>query len=118
MEDYKQLLDMGGFFAIIRSHLKGALMETLIVTRWRLRLKGPQLMKMGRGASNPHELSLRSGLSYPTVVKYTSPEDAVKAYDGSVLPSILIEGQGMDPDEFMNLRLGDLFTLERSNGAK
>ena len=85
---------------------------------WRLRLKGQQLLKIGKGADNPHQLHLRSGISYPTVKKYVDEPGEVRAYDSNVLPGILIDGQGLTPDQMLEMRLGDLFELIYEGPAK
>lgn len=83
----------------------------LTMASWQLRLKGQQILRLGKGAENPHQLHLRSGISYPTVRKYIDEPGSVRAYDANVLPGILIEGQGLSPDEFLSLRIGDIFEL-------
>jgi hypothetical protein len=82
-----------------------------IMTGWRLILKGQQILKMGKGAENAHQLSLRSGVSYPTVKRYVDTPELVQALDAIVLPTVLIEGQGLTREQVLDLRIGDLFDI-------
>jgi hypothetical protein len=75
----------------------------------RLRLLGHKLLSMGKGADNAHQLALRSRKSYVTVKKYLDESATMRQIDLEVLPSILLDGQGLDVDALMDLRLRDLF---------
>jgi hypothetical protein len=85
----------------------------------KLRLKGRPIMDLGRGVENPHQVHLRSQVSWPTVNKYLSGDvatlDDMKSVDLEVLYGILVDGLGLSEAEVMNLKLGDI--LEVSRGA-
>jgi hypothetical protein len=75
-----------------------------------MRLNGEGILRIGKGAENVHQLALRSQRSYPAVKEYTEQQDKSRI-DLDVLASILIDGQGLSPDEMMNLRLSDVFNF-------
>ncbi len=81
------------------------------MTNKRLRFKGECMLAIGKGAKNAHQLALRSRVSYPTILRYITMPHEIQAYDAMVLPAILIDGQGIAPEELLNMRLGDLFDL-------
>ena len=74
----------------------------------RLRLNGAKLLTIGRGADNVHKLALESKRSYPAVKSYVEDPDKNRI-DLDVLGSILVDGQGLTPEQMLNLRLGDVF---------
>ncbi len=75
---------------------------------WRLRLNGSKLLNIGCGADNVHKLALKSKRSYPAVKSYVEDPDKNRI-DLDVLGSILVDGQGLTPEQILNLRLGDVF---------
>jgi len=81
-------------------------------------LKGSELLKIGKGARNAHQLSLESKVSYATIYRYVHAPEGVMALDMKVFPAILINGCGLTREEFLNLRLGDLFNLEDADSPE
>lgn len=73
----------------------------------RFRFRGQELLALGRGAKNSHQLALSSKKSYPAVKDYVESPD-LKRLDLDMLACILIDGLGMTPQEALSLRLGDL----------
>ena len=76
----------------------------------RLVLKGKQILEQSNEA-NPHRLALKTRISYPTIEKYINRPESVQAYDATVIPMLFLDGIEMDPEVFLNMRLGDLFDL-------
>lgn len=76
-----------------------------------LRLRGDMILERS-GASNVHQLSLRSGVSYPTVEKYIRRPEDIQALDLGVLLQVLVDGCGMTLQQVAELRVGDLFEIE------
>lgn len=84
-----------------------------LMAGWRLRLKGSRLLEIGSGAKNPHQLAMRSGVSYPTAQIYVHEADNIVKMDVKILASMLIDGLGLTREQVLDLRLGDLFEIER-----
>lgn len=76
----------------------------------RLVLKGKQILEQSQEA-NPHRLALKTRISYPTIEKYINRPESVQAYDATVIPMLYLDGIEMDPETFLNLRIGDVFEL-------
>lgn len=76
----------------------------------RLVLKGKQILEKSNEA-NPHRLALKTRISYPTIEKYINRPESVQAYDATVIPMLFLDGIEMDPEVFLNMRLGDVFDL-------
>lgn len=68
-----------------------------------------------KGNANRHQVSLRAGVSYPTVDKYFENYDEVESIHLRSLAGILVDAFGMTPDEVLNLKLGDLFEFVSEN---
>lgn len=78
-----------------------------------LRLNGERLLGIGkeRGIPNIHQVSLRGGGSYPTMMKYfKSPQD-IDQLHLETLYSILSNGLGMTKDEINRMSVGELFQI-------
>lgn len=75
------------------------------------RLKGSRLMALGkeRGVENPHQVSMKSGVSYPTIHRYAEKPEEVEAISLRALYGFLVDGLGLSPDEVESLRFGDVF---------
>jgi hypothetical protein len=88
----------------------------------KFRLKGRPIMELGRGIENPHQVHLRSQVSWPTVSKYLSEDpatlDEMRSVDLEVLYGLLVDGFGLSEHEALNLRLGDLFDVSRKRAAE
>ena len=91
------------------------------------RLKGSQLLeKYGsrRDIENPHQLSLASRISWPTVSRlFFDPEteraaQPPKSLDYEVLWGVLVDGLGITPKELERMPFGELFELLQKNGAE
>lgn len=63
------------------------------------------------GLGNPHQLALRSNVSYPTVNKYVNNTESVDAIDAEVLCSILLNGVGLSKEQILEMKIGDLFEI-------
>lgn len=75
------------------------------------RLKGSNLLKLGqkRGIDNIHQVSMRGGVSYPTVHRYFENPDQVESVSLRALYGTLIDGLGLTPDELSNMAFGEIF---------
>ncbi len=78
---------------------------------WRFQLRGPDLLSLGKGAANMHQLAMHSGISYPTALRYISTPEKVQVVDMETIANILLDGLGLTPDEALNLKVSDLFEL-------
>lgn len=76
----------------------------------KLVLNGKKLLELS-GEINPHRLSLKAQVSYPTVERYINRPEDVKAIDLTVLGMILTTGLGLDPEQALALPLSALFDL-------
>ena len=72
----------------------------------KLRLKSRIFLSIGRGASSPHVLAMRSQRSYPTAFQYNSGK--AKRIDLDVLTDILMAGLGLSSEEVLEMKFGDL----------
>jgi hypothetical protein len=77
------------------------------------RLKGSTIGANAKrkGVENPHQVSMRSGVSYPTVHRYIETPEKVEAISLRALYGVLVDGIGMSPSEIAEMKLGDLFEL-------
>ncbi len=78
----------------------------------RLVLRGDKLLEMGEGARNPHQLSLQAGVSYTTVARYVERSESVQSLDLKVLPTLVIRGLKVSPQQLLEMKIGDLFSFE------
>jgi hypothetical protein len=76
----------------------------------KLTFKKMALLELSK-LENPHRLSLRSGVSYDTTLRFVNEPEKVKDIDTTVLASLLLKGLGMSEKEVLDLRLGDLFAF-------
>jgi hypothetical protein len=67
------------------------------------------LLNWGRGAATANELAKRSMRSQPGVQRMVAAPHSINQLDLGVLSSILIHGQGLTPEEVLNLQIKDLF---------
>lgn len=80
-------------------------------TKVRFRLN-PKTFSVERLVANRHQISMQSGLSYPTVLKYTGDDvDDIQVFSGEVLYGLLTHGLGLTPAQVADLRLGDVFEI-------
>ena len=85
------------------------------------RLKARHLRELTEqaGRENPHQVSMLSGVSYPTIEKYvvgkTPVEDLVHMPS---LAGILIDACGMAPEKVLAMRMGELFEYVPNERAK
>ncbi len=88
----------------------------------RFRLKGRPILSLGKNVENPHQVHLRSQVSWPTVSKYLSDDtkvlDGMKSMDFEALYGLLVDGLGLSEDEVLNLKLGDILEVTQSRAAK
>jgi len=80
------------------------------VTAGTFRLKGRILdeMSKARGMENRHQVSMRAGVSYPTIAKWFGEPESVESIHLPSLAGILVGALGMTPAEALKVRLGDL----------
>jgi hypothetical protein len=83
------------------------------------RLKGSSLMSLARsrGAQNPHQVSMKSGVSYPTIHRYTEKPEELESISLKALYGFLIDGVGLQPAEVERMSFGDIFEAI-PNGAE
>lgn len=81
------------------------------------RLKGSKLREIGvrNGVKNIHQVSMRSGVSYPTTYRYIENPDQVESVSLRALYGVLVDGLGLSHEEVSNLRLGDILELVPDN---
>ena len=93
-------------------------MENIMASGFRIRPKGSRLMKLSKTAENPHQVSMKSGKSYITVGRLFSDTKAgeVDSIRQDTLPAAFIDGMGLSPKEFMELRFCDVFDLVDRDG--
>lgn len=74
------------------------------------RLKGSKLRELSqsRGIENVHQVSMRSGVSYPTAYRYFEKPEQVESVSLRALYGVLVDGIGLTPAEVSDLRLGDI----------
>lgn len=77
----------------------------------KLSLKGKRILEIS-GLENAHQVAMRSRVSYPSIEKYINKSGTVKYIDLSVLASLMIEGCGMTKEDFLNMKFGDIFSIE------
>ena len=82
----------------------------------RLKLKGDKIIALS-GLENNHQLALRARVSHPTVVKYINTPEQLESVDLRILANLLIDGCRISPDEFMDMKLSDLFDLVDDPGS-
>jgi DNA-binding Xre family transcriptional regulator len=75
-----------------------------------MQLKGAKLLAMSE-ARNSHQLSLRAGVSHPTVSKYVLEPEKADYIKLSILEAILKRGCGLSPEQIREMRVGDLFDV-------
>ncbi len=92
-------------------------MEALVATRT-FRLKGRVLDKMckSHGLKNPHQVSMRAGVSYPTIEKWLSEPEGIESIHMPSLAGILIGALGFKPEDVLKMRIGDLFEYVEDQG--
>jgi len=78
----------------------------------RLVLRGDKVMKMGEGAENPHQLSMRAGVSYTTVARYVERSETIQTLDLKVFPTLVVRGLKVSPQQLLDMKIGDLFSFE------
>lgn len=76
----------------------------------KLVLKGQNILSLS-GEDNPHRLSLKSQVSYPTIERYINRPENVQAIDLGILASLLTAGLGLTAEEALALPLSTLFDL-------
>ena len=77
------------------------------------RLKGSTILEASKrkGIENIHQISMRGGVSYPTVHRYIETPKKVESISLRALYGVLVDGAGMTPSEIAEMKLGDLFEL-------
>jgi len=85
------------------------------------RLKARHLRELTEqaGRENPHQVSMLSGVSYPTIEKYVVGKTPVD--DLLHLPSlsgILVDACGLAPEKVLAMRMGELFEYVPRDGTK
>lgn len=76
----------------------------------KIKVSGSKLLAMCK-QPNPHAVSMATGISYPTVLRYTHPGGAPQMVDLVILGTLLAVGCGLNPEQVANLKLGDLFDV-------
>ncbi len=87
------------------------------------RLKGKKLMDLSRergNAKNPHQVAMRSGVSYPTIHRYIKQPEEVEAVLLRALWGFLVDGIGLSPEDVADMDFGDIFEPlpDSGNGAE
>lgn len=83
-----------------------------------LRPKGRELLKLSKKEQTPYGVSFDARLAVGTVNNYIGNNaDTTKRVDLDSLPAIFIDGMGLSPEEFLDLRLGDIFDLLQEESA-
>ncbi len=90
----------------------------------KFRLKGLALKETARrlgiidkkGEANRHQVSLRAGVSYPTVDKYFEDYEDVESVHLRSLAGILVDAFETAPEDVLNMRFGDVFDYISTNG--
>ncbi len=87
------------------------------------RLKGSKLMDLSRergNAKNPHQVAMRSGVSYPTIHRYIEKSEEVEAVLLRALWGFLVDGIGLSPEDVASMDFGDIFEPlpDSDNGAE
>lgn len=76
------------------------------------RLKGSKLMDISRergNAKNPHQVSMRSGVSYPTILRYIEKPEEVEAVLLRALWGFLVDGIGLSAEDLASMDFGEIF---------
>jgi hypothetical protein len=76
----------------------------------RLVLKGREILARS-GLDNAHQLSLRSQISSPTVLRLIYKSEDVTTINLEHLAALLVKGCGINPAEVAGIKLGELFDL-------
>lgn len=90
----------------------------------KFRLKGQSLKETARrlgitnkkGEANRHQVSLRAGVSYPTIDKYFEDYEDVESIHLQSLAGILVDAFETAPEDVLDMRFGDLFDYISTNG--
>lgn len=77
----------------------------------RMTFYGERLLKLS-GEKNPHSLSLKARVSYPTVMRYVQT-DGIRSIDLDVISALLSDGCGLTADQVREMRIGDLFEVQK-----
>jgi hypothetical protein len=89
--------------------------EYVAAGKFRLKSRG-EILKLGK-TPNAHQVSMRSGISWPTVSKYLNEEEAARdemvSVDLAVLYGVLTDGLGLTESDAMNLKFGDVFEISK-----
>ena len=78
------------------------------------RLKGPALRKLAD--KNPHKIHLDGGISYPSAIRYTDPDQSreLKSIDLGGLYGILVDAAGLKGKALSELKLTDVLEPVKS----
>ncbi len=87
------------------------------------RLKGSNLMDLSvekGNAVNPHQVAMRSGVSYPTIHRYIKQPQEVEAVLLRALWGFLVDGIGLSPEDVAGMDFGEIFEPmpDSDNGAE
>ena len=78
----------------------------------RLHLRGEHLKSLGKNNKTIHQISLDASISAPTGYRMlTEKAKKIKQLDLNNLAAVMIKGIGLTPEEFMALKLSDLFEI-------
>ena len=77
------------------------------------RLKGSKILEIGKGkgVDNIHQISMRSGVSYPTAHRWVEKPEQVEAISLRALYGVLVDGIGLSLGEVSALKISDIFEL-------
>lgn len=97
-------------------------MDITIPTKTRLimRLRGRPLLELGpNNNTTPYSVARKSGISANTIYRLLSKRAKdLQLLDLNNFPSVMITGLGLSKEEFMALKLSDIFTLEEDCPSK
>jgi hypothetical protein len=83
------------------------------------RLKGAKFYEIARskGDENVHQVSQKSGVSYPVIARYLKKPETVESVHLPSLYGLLIDSIGIRPSELEKMKFGDVFEIIQ-NGVK
>ncbi len=76
----------------------------------KISLAGSKLLALSKKA-NPHSLSMATGISYPTVLRYTHPGGTAQVIDLAILSTFLSVDTELTPEQLAEMKIGDLFNV-------
>ena len=86
--------------------------------QYKFRLKG-NILDLSKKETNPHKVSLDARISANTAYALLSDRAReISRLDLDNLIAIFIDGLGYEPEEILEMPIGDLFTIKGKDDAK